>query len=604
MSAISRAIMTSACHSPVLLPTPSDLPSTAYSFLNRMLADTNGAAEVYHVTNLNTSGAGSFRDAIEGGSSAVTRVVVFDVSGVCNVGPYTAWRTNRSNLFVAGETAPDPGDGSGRGFHLRGAGIRCTGKNVVFRHITCQPGGGAWLPDSYSDNEGIRWWGHPDGFRGASRGFMLVNCSIHGSTDEATVIKPGETSGQENQILGGAGYIDCMLPAALNARARDVYRDGANPANNKVQDGHSYGPMVGYGSFGILYLRNLIIGAVERGPQFGGSCDGLVVNNLVFNHGKAIPGTNNSTNLPFIVDARTNDGTDAYSPHTFTKVGYISNYIEAAASRSARSCRRPSRNSSSAKASTAVAEIRPCRHCGTPFSAETEDEQFCCSGCAHVQSLIGERGLDRFYSLRGKEIEPVSPATTRLAVGGGNAPDYSASSLSRGTVTPAFSLDPAQVGAVIGAYLDPVGALDEKRDLDRNAGGGDDGFLRRAGGVALQALGSLGNLHFNRRRQLELNRTVLDMQDVILLVLGEKGFFVFDDLPGQDGVLKGFRMEEVVPFLILVTELEPLILGVEKLHGICRTELRRRCRSRVQVTESGLHEARLPSLGAVEHFEH
>ena len=62
-----------------------------------------------------------------------------------------------------------------------------------------------------------------------------------------------------------------------------------------------------------------------------------------------------------------------------------------------------------------MAEIRRCRHCGTPFSAETEDEEFCCSGCAHVHSLIEESGLERFYSLRGKEIEPVSPATARPA---------------------------------------------------------------------------------------------------------------------------------------------------------------------------------------------
>ena len=60
----------------------------------------------------------------------------------------------------------------------------------------------------------------------------------------------------------------------------------------------------------------------------------------------------------------------------------------------------------------AVAEARSCKHCGTPFTTDT-DQDFCCAGCAHVHSLINSRGLSRFYSLRGKTIEPVSSAATR-----------------------------------------------------------------------------------------------------------------------------------------------------------------------------------------------
>ncbi len=59
-----------------------------------------------------------------------------------------------------------------------------------------------------------------------------------------------------------------------------------------------------------------------------------------------------------------------------------------------------------------MAEVRPCKHCGTPFLRESEEE-FCCAGCAHVHQLIEDRGLGKFYSLRGREIEPVSPAVTR-----------------------------------------------------------------------------------------------------------------------------------------------------------------------------------------------
>ncbi|MBC2601692.1 heavy metal translocating P-type ATPase metal-binding domain-containing protein [Puniceicoccus vermicola] len=61
-----------------------------------------------------------------------------------------------------------------------------------------------------------------------------------------------------------------------------------------------------------------------------------------------------------------------------------------------------------------MAETKSCKHCGTPFLSES-DEEFCCAGCAHVHQLIEERGLEKFYSLRGRAIEPVSPAVSRPA---------------------------------------------------------------------------------------------------------------------------------------------------------------------------------------------
>lgn len=45
----------------------------------------------------------------------------------------------------------------------------------------------------------------------------------------------------------------------------------------------------------------------------------------------------------------------------------------------------------------------PCVHCGTPFRPTGGRDQFCCAGCEFVYRLIHDRGLDRFYELRGDE---------------------------------------------------------------------------------------------------------------------------------------------------------------------------------------------------------
>lgn len=82
---------------------------------------------VYHVTNLNDSGTGSFRDAV----SQSNRIVVFDVGGVININSQVAFA---NNITVAGQTAPG-------GIALYGDGVSLSNRsNIVIRYMTFRQG--------------------------------------------------------------------------------------------------------------------------------------------------------------------------------------------------------------------------------------------------------------------------------------------------------------------------------------------------------------------------------------------------------------------------------------------------------------------------------
>jgi hypothetical protein len=83
---------------------------------------------VYHVTNVNDSGSGSFRDAV----SASNRTVVFDVGGYINLSSAVSVK---SNLTIAGQTAP------GGGIGIMGREVSFSGSsNVIVRDVRFRQG--------------------------------------------------------------------------------------------------------------------------------------------------------------------------------------------------------------------------------------------------------------------------------------------------------------------------------------------------------------------------------------------------------------------------------------------------------------------------------
>jgi hypothetical protein len=84
--------------------------------------------QVIKVTNLNASGPGSLKAAID---TVGPRIIVFEIGGLITIPEANGYLTI-SNPFctIAGETAPSPG------IHITGRGIKVAASNVILRHIT------------------------------------------------------------------------------------------------------------------------------------------------------------------------------------------------------------------------------------------------------------------------------------------------------------------------------------------------------------------------------------------------------------------------------------------------------------------------------------
>ena len=91
-------------------------------------ARASGSPTVYHVTNLNDSGTGSFRDAV----TSPNRVIVFDVAGTIRIKSALVFA---KNLTVLGQTAP------GDGVQIYGDRISFSGAdNLIVRHMRFRMG--------------------------------------------------------------------------------------------------------------------------------------------------------------------------------------------------------------------------------------------------------------------------------------------------------------------------------------------------------------------------------------------------------------------------------------------------------------------------------
>ncbi len=204
--------------------------------------------KVIKVTNLNDSGAGSLRDAIETDSGP--RTIVFDVAGVITLN--SRLTLNHAFVTVAGQTAP------GKGITLRGAPFGLSGaKDAVVQHMRVRVGAGPTY-----DGMGLTGSDHA----------IIDHSSVSWTIDEAF-----SSRGAKNISLQRT-----MLAEALNVAGHQNYPAGT---------AHGYAASIGgdTGSFHHNLLahnegRNWsMAGGLDANANFAGRLD--IFNNVVYNWG-------------------------------------------------------------------------------------------------------------------------------------------------------------------------------------------------------------------------------------------------------------------------------------------------------------------------------
>lgn len=191
---------------------------------------------VYHVTNLNDAGSGSFRDAV----SQPGRIVVFDVSGVINISSRISFA---KNIYVAGQTAP------GEGITIYGDGVSFSASsNIICRYLRVRMGHGG------TDGKDCA---------GIANGTNMIfdHCSFSWGLDETFSINP-DGKGDIGDItiqncIVGQGLMTHSAGGLMQADNVTLYRNlycDNSTRNNKVKGKNQYANNIVYNWKNGAYL--------------------------------------------------------------------------------------------------------------------------------------------------------------------------------------------------------------------------------------------------------------------------------------------------------------------------------------------------------------
>ncbi len=188
---------------------------------------------IYVVTNLNDSGAGSFRDAVSGSN----RIIVFAVSGYESLGSAIS---AKSNLTILGQTAP------GQGFSTKGAELSFSSQsNDILQYFHTREGS---IDPNFKDSINM----------GDTSNMMLDHMSIEFAQYDNVDDVYSTGNGVYQNVA--TTFQNSIIADPIPGQQFNIHQEGSN----------------------VTYLNNIWANAHNRNPLAKGSTQ--FVNNVVYNY--------------------------------------------------------------------------------------------------------------------------------------------------------------------------------------------------------------------------------------------------------------------------------------------------------------------------------
>jgi hypothetical protein len=255
-------------------------------------------ATVYHVTNLNDSGAGSLRGAFVQNSS--NKIIVFDVAGTIHLTSGSLDIKNLSNYYIAGQTAPGPVTVYGDTTQITHSN-NVVNSNVILRYMTFRRG------SSTSGNTDALTFagGSTDGSGAISTNMIVDHVSTSWGTDENLSVANNNTNVTvQYAIIADALRSDHAYGSLIRPRVSSsvTYQHNlyVNNASRQPRPG-SYNAT----TLTFDFRNNVVYNWRDRAGYSGGSSEAeqeFVNMNYVGNYMIAGPATTSNTTSTFLID--------------------------------------------------------------------------------------------------------------------------------------------------------------------------------------------------------------------------------------------------------------------------------------------------------------
>jgi pectate lyase len=230
-----------------------EIPSNI-AFGNATKGGLNG--KIIRVTNLNATGPGSLREAIE---AKGPRIVVFEVGGIIDLNKGEL-DVREPFLTIAGQTAPSPG------ITIIKGGFWINTHDILIQHIRVRPGDAGepkrsgWSPDGLTTSGGDAY------------NVLVDHCSFAWAVDE-NLSASGERTEGPDSTSHNITFSNNIIAECLS-----------NSSHEKGP--HSKGTLIHDFCRDIAIVGNLFAHNGMRNPYFKAHSTGVIVNNLIYNPGR------------------------------------------------------------------------------------------------------------------------------------------------------------------------------------------------------------------------------------------------------------------------------------------------------------------------------